>query len=224
MNDKLFAYEMYRIGPFILTDSLITSVLISCTLVITGALLMRIEHVRSLLEIAYTGLERAVQQLASVDVQGLLPLVLTLWLFLGVANLVGLIPTLLTPTRDLSITSALAAIAFSAGHVHAFRIRGAAYLRTYLDPHPLLLPFNLIGEITRTIALALRLFGNMLSGHLVLAILVYLAGLLVPVPLMLLSVITGVVQAYIFGVLTLVFAVSSLEVAEKPRARKKGSR
>jgi F-type H+-transporting ATPase subunit a len=72
-----------------------------------------------------------------------------------------------------------------------------------------------IGELGRTMALALRLFGNMLSGQLVIAIVVYLAGLLVPLPLMLLSVLTGIVQAYIFGVLTLVFAASSLREAER---------
>ena len=87
------------------------------------------------------------------------------------------------------------------------------FLLKYLEPNPLLLPFNIIGEASRTVALALRLFGNMLSGTLVGAIFVYLAGLLIPVPLMLLSALTAVVQAYIFGVLTLVFAASSLETA-----------
>jgi hypothetical protein len=82
------------------------------------------------------------------------------------------------------------------------------------------LPFNIIGELSRTVALALRLFGNMLSGALIGAIIVYLAGLLLPVPLMMLSVLTSLVQAYIFGVLTLVFAVSSVEtVSRGPRGR-----
>ncbi len=111
----------------------------------------------------------------------------------------------------------MAAIAFVAGHVHAYRKRGLSYLRQYISPNPLLLPLNILGEATRTLALALRLFGNMLSGTLVGAIVVALAGLLVPVPLMLLSVLTAVVQAYIFGVLTLVFAASSLETAERSR-------
>ncbi len=108
------------------------------------------------------------------------------------------------------VAAALAAVSFSAGHIHALRTRGLAYLKQYIEPSPFLLPFNIIGEVSRTIALALRLFGNMLSGHLIVAIIVYVAGLLLPVPLMLLGVLTGLVQAYIFGVLTLVFAASSV--------------
>ena len=88
-----------------------------------------------------------------------------------------------------------------------------------MEPTPLLLPLNVIGELSRTFALALRLFGNMLSGTLVSAIVLYVAGLLVPVPLMLLSVLTSVVQAYIFGVLTLVFAASSLQSASTPKKK-----
>ena len=213
MNHDLFASELFRVGPLVITDTLVTSVLLSLALVVGAVLLARFPRIRPVLEMGYETLEFTVQQMATVDVRPLVPLILTLWLFLAIANLVGLVPLLTTPTRDLSVTVALAAISFLAGHIYAFRTCGVSYLRGYLEPHPLLLPFNLIGELTRTAALALRLFGNMLSGHLVAAILLYLVGFLVPVPLMLLSVITGVVQAYIFGVLTLVFAVSSLEVA-----------
>jgi F-type H+-transporting ATPase subunit a len=155
----------------------------------------------------------AVRDLTSADVRSLVPLVLTQWAFIGLSNLAGMLPGLQSPTRDLSLAAALAAIAFVAGHVVAFRQRGLAYLETYLQPSPLLLPFNVIGELSRTVALALRLFGNMLSGSLVVAIVVYLVGVLLPVPLMLLGVLTAVVQAYIFGVLSLVFAASSLETA-----------
>lgn len=119
-------------------------------------------------------------------------------------------------------TSPSRSIAFVAGHVYAAYVQGVSYLRHYLEPHPFLLPFNIIGELSRTLALSLRLFGNMLSGHLILAILVYLVGFLLPVPLMLLSVLTGVVQAYIFGVLTLVFAVSSVTVARRGEADSPG--
>jgi F-type H+-transporting ATPase subunit a len=161
-----------------------------------------------------------VQGLVDIDVAPLVPLVLTLWLFIGVANLIGLVPGVASPTRDLALTASLAAIAFAAGHLYAFKQRGLSYLRHYFEPNPILLPFNIIGEISRTVALALRLFGNMLSGSLVGAIIVYLVGLLVPVPLLLLSVLTSIVQAYIFGVLTLVFAASSAQaVTRAPHPR-----
>lgn len=212
-----FPSEVWRVGAFVVTDSMVATVVLTMVLLAGGRLALAFEGARRTLETIYDVLENAVVSMTTANVRPLVPLILTQWLFLGAANLVGLIPGLKSPTRDLSLAAALAAIAFVAGHVHAYRKRGLSYLRQYISPNPLLLPLNILGEATRTLALALRLFGNMLSGTLVGAIVVALAGLLVPVPLMLLSVLTAVVQAYIFGVLTLVFAASSLETAERSR-------
>ncbi len=210
-----FPKTLWSIGRFVVTDSMFVMLIVSVLLVIGAMVALRIPRARAALEMGYEALEQSIVQTTSADVRALVPLIVTLWVFLGVANLVSLIPGVASPTRDLSLTTALAIISFSAGHVHALRTHGIAYLRHYLEPSPFLLPFNVIGELGRTMALALRLFGNMLSGQLVIAIVVYLAGLLVPLPLMLLSVLTGIVQAYIFGVLTLVFAASSLREAER---------
>ena len=215
MNPHLAPAELARVGPVVLTDTLVTSVIIGALLVALGAVLVRNDTTRGVLEVVYEALERSILDMVQVDARPLVPLILTFWVFLLALNLAGLVPGVSTPTRDLSITVSLALIAFFAGHVNAIRAEGLRYLRHYIEPNPLLLPFNVIGELSRTVALALRLFGNMLSGHLVAAILVYLAGFLVPVPLMVLSVLTAVVQAYIFGVLTLVFAASSLSVATR---------
>ncbi|MBX3259804.1 MAG: F0F1 ATP synthase subunit A [Labilithrix sp.] len=215
-----FPTPLWSIGPVTVTDSVLVMIVLSLLLVGGGSIALRLPRARAALELGYDTLERSIVQSTSADAQALVPLVLTLWIFLGVANVVSLVPGVATPTRDLSLAAALAAISFSAGHVHALRAQGVAYLRHYLEPSPFLLPFNVIGEIGRTIALALRLFGNMLSGHLVVAIVLYLAGLLLPVPLMLLGVLTGLVQAYIFGVLTLVFAASSIRQVEAETARK----
>lgn len=223
-SDDLFPRELLRIGPFSVTDTLVTSVVVSVALLIASALLMRSPRARETLSLVYETLERSIVEMASVDVRPLVPLILTLWLFIAVANLVGLIPGVGSPTRDLSVTTALALIAFFSGHYYAFAAHGPAYLRSYLEPHVMLLPFNIIGELSRTVALSLRLFGNMLSGQLIAAILVYLMGLLLPVPLLLLSVLTSVVQAYIFGVLTLVFAASSMETTRAITRRASASK
>lgn len=215
MNPSVMPAEVARLGPLHFTDTLLTSVGISVLLVVIFTILVHIERTRAVLEIAYEALERSILEMVQIDARPLVPLVLTLWVFLAAANLAGLVPQVSTPTRDLSITVSLALIAFFAGHVNAMRTQGLRYLKHYLEPNPLLLPFNIIGELSRTVALALRLFGNMLSGHLVTAVLLYLVGFLLPVPLMLLSVLTSLVQAYIFGVLTLVFAASSLQVAAR---------
>lgn len=222
MNPELQPTVLGQVGPLVLTDTLATSVGISLALVIAAIVSMRVERARGVMESVYEGLERAILDSVQVDARPLVPLVLTQWLFIAVANLAGLLPGVASPTRDLSVTCALALIAFGAGHVYAFRARGMRYLRHYLEPNPLLLPFNIIGELTRTFALAMRLFGNMLSAHIVAAVLLGLAGLLIPLPLLLLGVVTAIAQAYIFGVLTLVFTASSMQVAERPHRAEKG--
>jgi F-type H+-transporting ATPase subunit a len=148
----------------------------------------------------------------AADVPRVLPFVGTLWLFILAANLLGLVPGLSAPTRDLSVTAALAALVFLA--VHAYGIRAAgwrAYLRHYLQPNPLMLPFHLISEMSRTVALAVRLFGNMMSLEMAALLVLLVAGFLVPVPLLVLHVIEALVQAYIFGTLALIYIGSALE-------------
>jgi F-type H+-transporting ATPase subunit a len=212
---KPFPTVLFHAFGFAVTDATLVTFILSLLMVTGLRVTMAFPRGRRVLELLYETLEESVVRTTTEDVRPLLPLVLTIWLFVGTANLVGVVPGVASPTRDLSLATALAAVSFLSGHVHAFRTRGFAYLRQYIEPNPLLLPFNIIGEISRTVALALRLFGNMLSGYLIGAIVVYLAGLLVPVPLLLLSVLTSVVQAYIFGVLTLVFAASSAQTAER---------
>lgn len=142
-----------------------------------------------------------------------LPFIGTLGVFLFAANAISTVPALGAPTKDLSTTFALAVLVFFAVHYYAIRLVGVRrYLSTYVEPHWLLLPFNIIGEVTRTIALALRLFGNMLSGELVVAVLLLIAGLLVPVPLQMLGLLIGVIQAYVFTLLAMVYIAAALQV------------
>lgn len=210
-----FPSEVARLGPLIVTDTVVTSAALSLALVVAARVAMGRPRARTALEGLYETLDHSVRGMVSVDVGPLVPLILTQWIFIGAANLLGIVPRMASPTRDLALAAALALVAFVAGHAVSLRKHGLSHFKQYLEPTPLLLPLNVIGELSRTLALALRLFGNMLSGSLVSAIILYVAGLLVPVPLMLLSVLTGVVQAYIFGVLTLVFAASSLESAAR---------
>lgn len=120
------------------------------------------------------------------------------------------------PTASLSAAGALAVLVFLAVPAAGIRARGLrGYLATYLRPNPLLFPLRLLGEVTRTIALALRLFGNMMSGHLVVAVIVALVGLLLPVPLMALDLLIGCLQAYIFTILASVYIGAAIQVGEE---------
>jgi F-type H+-transporting ATPase subunit a len=210
--ETLTPIELFRFGPLSFTDSAAVSLAISALLVLVGAVLVRWGRAREAAEVVYELLEGSLEEMVTVDIHRLIPLVLTQWLFILSANVVGVLPLIDSPTRDLSVTAALAAVAFAAGHVYAWQAHGVAYLRHYIEPNPIMLPFNIIGELSRTLALALRLFGNVMSGELIAAIALLLAGLLVPIPLMLLGLLTSVVQAYIFGVLTLVFTASAMQV------------
>lgn len=211
--DAMTPVELLRLGPLSITDTVVVSAALTAVLVLALGVGMRVTRLREALEVVYEMLEGTLQEMVTVDVRPVVPLVLTQWLYILAANLVGLLPIVSSPTRDLSLTAALAVVSFGAGHVYGFRAHGWRYLRSYVEPNPIMLPFNVIGELSRTLALALRLFGNVASGELVGAIVVSLAGLLVPIPLMLLSLLTSVVQAYIFGVLTLVFTASAMQVA-----------
>ncbi|MBN1675869.1 MAG: F0F1 ATP synthase subunit A [Kiritimatiellae bacterium] len=154
------------------------------------------------------------------------PLVGTLFLFVFVANLAGMVPSLSSPTADLSVTAGLAAVVFFSVPFFGVRARGVRkYLKMYLDPNPFMLPFNILGELTRTLSLAIRLFGNIMSGEFLLMVVIGVvtsvlhgyARVFIPVSLVLslflsvLSLITAAIQAYIFTVLALVYIGAAVE-------------
>jgi F-type H+-transporting ATPase subunit a len=163
---------------------------------------------------AFTGwIDATIRELIDEDAAPYVPLIGTLMIFVGAANLLALVPVVRPPTADLSTTIALALVVFLAVPAFGVRRHGVlGYLRSYIQPHWLLLPFNIIGELTRTISLAVRLFGNIMSGQMIGAIILVVAGALVPLPIMVLGVISGLVQAYIFGVLAAVYIAAAIQV------------
>lgn len=144
-----------------------------------------------------------------------LPFIGTLFLFVVTCNVVGLIPGAHPPTGSLTTTAALAFCVFVAVPFFGIANRGLrGYLHHYIRPSPFMLPFNIIGEVSRTVALAIRLFGNIMSGQLIVAILVSLAPLLFPVVMQAFGLLIGVIQAYVFAVLALVYIASSARVQQ----------
>ncbi len=167
---------------------------------------------RTVAETLYSMMENAVKDAVPTHFEQVTPLVATLWIYLVMANLLGLIPGLSSPTANLSQTAALALIVFVSVHWFGIRYCGLkVYLKHYLSPSPLMLPFHLISEVTRTLALAIRLFGNMMSLEMAALLVLLVAGFLVPVPLLMLHIVEALVQAYIFGVLALLYIGSALE-------------
>ena len=156
--------------------------------------------------------EGAIQEVTPEHAARILPFVGTLWIFLAVANLVGIIPGLHGPTADLSTTAGLALLVFASVHWFGVQAHGwRAYLKHYLEPNPILLPFHVISEISRTVALAVRLFGNIFSLEMAALLILLVAGFLVPVPVLMLHIVEALVQAYIFGMLALIYIASGME-------------
>ncbi|MDH3913471.1 MAG: F0F1 ATP synthase subunit A, partial [Rhodospirillales bacterium] len=170
---------------------------------------------QTVLEIVVETLEKQVSEIIRRDPWPYLPLLGTLFIFLVLANLSAVVPGMKPPTAHIETPAALAAIVFSSVHYFGIRSRGLAeYARRYTRPNLLLLPLNVLSEFTRTFSLMVRLFGNMMSHAFVIAIVVFMAGLFLPIPFMLLGILIGIIQAYIFTVLAAVYigaAVGNVE-------------
>lgn len=167
---------------------------------------------QAMVEGIVAAIDEAIIAVAPEQGRQLLPFIATIWLFLVVANLVGLIPELHSPTRDLSVTSALAVVVFFAVPWFGIKTHGLKqYLHHYLSPSPILLPFHIISEFTRTLALAVRLFGNIMSLEIAAMLILLVAGFLAPIPILMLHIIEALVQAYIFGMLTLIYLAGAIQ-------------
>jgi F-type H+-transporting ATPase subunit a len=208
---------LLRLGPVVITATVVTTWAIMLALSafawsVTRRLRIEPGPVQTAVEGAVAAIEAAIADVAPSEASKLLPFIGTLWIFITVANLSGVIPGVHSPTRDLSATAALAVLVFFSTHWFGIRAEGLrAYLRHYLTPSPLLLPFHLISEVTRTVALAVRLFGNMMSLEMAALLVLLVAGFLVPVPLLMLHIVEALVQAYIFGTLALIYISGGIQ-------------
>lgn len=218
MTNKGIAIEkLFQLGPVVITSTVVTTWAIILALAVLSWLLarrltMEPGRLQTMLEGAVAAIEEAVREVAPDHVSLLMPFIGSLWVFLVVANLVGLLPGLHSPTRDLSATAALAFLVFLSVHWFGIRTQGLwNYLHHYLTPSPLMLPFHILSEITRTVALALRLFGNMMSLEMAALLVLLVAGFLVPVPILMLHIVEALVQAYIFGMLALIYVAGGLQ-------------
>ncbi|MEI7867155.1 MAG: F0F1 ATP synthase subunit A [Candidatus Methylumidiphilus sp.] len=220
MGNDLNAALLFMVGDFQVTITVATTWGIMALLGLLPWLAMRGRgthpgFLQTAAEGLVTAMEDAIATAAPQHARELLPFIATLWIYLVVANLAGLVPGLDSPTRDISQTSALAILVFFSVHWFGIRSQGLKnYLRHYLTPSPILLPFHLISEATRTIALAIRLFGNMMSLEMAALLVLMVAGFLAPVPLLMLHVIEALVQAYIFGMLALIYVAGGMQSQE----------
>lgn len=149
-----------------------------------------------------------------------LPLIGTLFLFILLSNLLAIVPGYIPPTGSFSTTTALALCVFVAVPVYGISQIGLLrYLKQYCRPSLFMLPFNIIGEFSRTLALAVRLYGNIMSGVVIGAIFLSFVPFFFPLLMQVLGLLTGTIQAYIFSVLTMVYIASAIPVRDDKEAK-----
>ena len=172
---------------------------------------------QNLLEIIVTAIKKQIEDVGLRQPEKYIGFLGTLFLFVATASLCTVIPGYEPPTGSLSTTAALALCVFIAVPLFGIEEQGlGGYLKSYVEPTVIMLPFNIISELSRTLALAVRLFGNMMSGTMILAILLTITPFIFPIAMSVLGLLTGMVQAYIFSILAAVYIAAATRV-RKPK-------
>lgn len=217
MNITPDAIVYWEAGPVRITATLVFTWVVMAILVLGSWLVTRslspetsLSRGQNLLEIVVDVIQGQIREVTQQDPGRYLPFVGTLFLFIAVSNILAIVPGFHPPTGSLSTTAALALCVFVSSPLFGIADHGlGGFLKTYLQPSPFMLPFNVIGELTRTVALALRLFGNVMSGSMMVAAALAIAPFFFPIVMSALGLLIGLIQAYIFAILALVFIASA---------------
>jgi F-type H+-transporting ATPase subunit a len=218
---------LWQWGPVTINATLVFTWMVMALITLSSWLVTRklsgaaeLSRGQSLLESLVIGIQGQIREVSQQDPGRYLPFIGTLFLFIAVSNLLSPVPGFRPPTGSLSTTAALALCVFFAVPLFGISQQGLVpYLRQYLQPTPFMLPFNVIGEVSRTLALAVRLFGNVMSGSMIAAILLALAPLFFPILIQILGLLTGLIQAYIFAILAMVYIASATRARQGSQSR-----
>lgn len=215
---------LFHLGPVPVSSAVavswgIMALLVLGTWLATRRLALRPSRTQAVLELLVETIDAQVHDTMQVDPAPYRALIGSIFLFVLAANWSGLVPGIEPPTAHLETDAALAGIVFFATIVFGLRARGVrGYLASFAEPGWLMVPLNLVEQVTRTFSLMVRLFGNVMSGVFVVGIALSLAGLIVPIPFMALDLLTGAIQAYIFSVLAMVFIGAAVHPTPPSRA------
>jgi len=211
----LWEWDFIKLNATIVFTWLVMALLVLISWLVTRGFSddPRISPGQNLLEVLVETLRNQIEEVGQQNPDRYLPFVGTLFIFIAFSNLLAVVPGFNPPTGSLSTTAALAICVFVAVPLYGVsRLGLSTYLKQYAEPTPLMLPFNIIGELSRTLALAVRLFGNVMSGTMIAAVLLSIVPLFFPVVMQLLGLVTGLIQAYIFAILAMVYIASATRV------------
>ncbi len=210
----------FTVGPFSVSATLVFTWVVMLVLIVASWLVTRnmrasapFTRGQHVLEALVAFLLKEIQDVTQHDARPYLPFIGTLFLFIVTSNVLGIIPGFHQPAGSLTTTAALAIAVFVA--VPAFGIRRVGlgrYLKSYLEPSPFMLPFTIIGELSRTLSLAIRLFGNVMSGSVIVVVLLSITPLFFPVVMQAFGLLIGVLQGYIFAILAIVYIASATTI------------
>lgn len=210
---------LFRWGPIALNATILFTWAVMAFMVLGSWLVTRrlsaetrLSGWQNLMEVLVTGMRNQIREISGQDPGAYLPFVGTLFLFIAVSNLLSIVPGYEPPTGSLSTTAALAACVFVAVPLYGIAHKGLGYFGQYVKPSVFMLPFNIMGELSRTLALAVRLFGNVMSGTMIVAILLGITPLIFPIVMQALGLLTGLIQAYIFAILAMVYIAAATRV------------
>jgi F-type H+-transporting ATPase subunit a len=221
IRSPLGLHPLVHLGPVPLTMPVLVTWAIMLLLAggaaaLTRKLSIRPGKVQSLLELIVITIDSQIDDTMRTEAGPYRALIGTIFLFILAANWSSLIPGVEPPTAHLETDAALAGVVFGAMILHGVRTRGlAGYLKSFAEPVWFMAPLTIVEQITRAFSMIVRLFGNVMSGVFIIGILLSLAGLLVPIPLMALDLLIGAIQAYIFAVLSMVFIGAAIEPSPK---------
>jgi F-type H+-transporting ATPase subunit a len=215
----------WKYGFFELNSTIVWTWIIMLVLVLSSKLITRklktgihISRWQSMLEIIVTGIIKQIKEIGLQQPEKYIGFLGTLFLFIITSNLCILFPFYVPPTSSLSTTTALALSVFIAVPFFGILENGlGGYLKSYLKPSFIMLPFNIISELSRTLALAVRLFGNIMSGGVIVSILLSITPFIFPIVMSLLGMLTGIVQAYIFSILATVYIAAATSESKKQK-------
>ena len=215
-------FVLFRWGPIVLNATIISTWAVMALMVLGSKLVTRglttetrFSRWQNLMEVLVTGIREQIREISGQDPGEYLPFVGTLFLFVAVCNLLSVVPGYEAPTGSLSTTAALAACVFVAVPLYGIAHRGLSYFAQYIKPSVFMLPFNVMGELSRTLALAVRLFGNVMSGTMIVGILLGVTPLIFPIVMQALGLLTGLIQAYIFAILAMVYIAAATRVQQR---------
>lgn len=172
---------------------------------------IKISSGQNLLEVIVLGIGNQIEEVSQQPPEPYVPFIGTLFIFIAISNILAIIPGYQPPTGSLSTTAALAICVFFAIPLYGIKKQGfwGYFKKYYLQPTPFMLPFNIIGRFSNTISLSVRLFGNVMSGTMIVAILLSVAPLFFPIIMQAMGLLTGLIQAYIFAILAMVFIAAA---------------